>query len=203
MSPLAERLVGERLDDGGWNCERANGSLRSSFATTINVLEGLLEYERATGGTPDSVAARGTGEEFLLARGLFRRLRTGEPADEQFRRFVHPNRWRYDVLRALDYFHSSSVLTGAAPDPRFGTQSSTCARVASRTAPGRSTATSQAARGSPSTTARADLRAGSPCGLCESAAGARAHRHRRRCLSTVRGDRLARYCAAPGSVRTN
>ena len=81
VSSIAGRLTGERLADGGWNCERANGSARSSFATTINVLEGLLEYERATGGTPDSRAARGSGEEFLLARGLFRRLSTGEPAD--------------------------------------------------------------------------------------------------------------------------
>jgi hypothetical protein len=120
MAPLVERLVGERLEDGGWNCERANGSSRSSFHTTINVLEGFLEYERATGGTPDSVAARHTGEEFLLERGLFRRLSTGEPADEQFLHFVYPNRWHYDVLRALDYFRSAGVLTGAAPDPRLG-----------------------------------------------------------------------------------
>ena len=49
VSSIVERLVGERLDDGGWNCERANGSVRSSFPSTINVLEGLLEYESATG----------------------------------------------------------------------------------------------------------------------------------------------------------
>ena len=120
VSPLAGRLVGERLDDGGWNCERVNGSVRSSFATTINVLEGLLEYERTTGGTPESRVARKSGEEFLLDRSLFRRLSTGEPADEQFLRFAHPNRWRYDVLRALDYFRSAAALTGAAPDPRLG-----------------------------------------------------------------------------------
>jgi hypothetical protein len=119
MAPLAERLVSERLEDCGWNCERANGSLRSSFATTINVLEGLLEFERATGGTTGSVAARATGEEFLLARRMFRRLSTGEPADEQFLRFVYPNRWHYDVLRALDHFRAAGVLTGAAPDPRL------------------------------------------------------------------------------------
>ena len=120
VSPLAARLAGERLNDGGWNCERANGSFRSSFATTINVLEGLLEYERATGGTPDSREARRSGEEYLLERGLFRRLSTGEPADEQFLSFLHPNRWRYDVLRALDYFRSAAALTGAAPDLRLG-----------------------------------------------------------------------------------
>ncbi len=120
VSSIVDRLVGERLDDGGWNCERINGSVRSSFATTINVLEGLLEYERATGGTRESQEARRSGEEFLLKRNLFRRLSTGEPADERFLRFLHPNRWRYDVLRAADYFRFSAIRTGADRDPRLG-----------------------------------------------------------------------------------
>jgi hypothetical protein len=55
-----------------------------------------------------------------LERKLFRRLGTGEVADEQFLRFLHPNRWRYDVLRGLDYFWSAARLTGAAPDARLG-----------------------------------------------------------------------------------
>lgn len=84
------------------------------------MLEGLLEYERATGGTPESRQAREAGEEYLLRRSLFRRLSTGEPADEQFLAFLHPNRWRYDILRALDYFRSAAILTAAAPDPRLG-----------------------------------------------------------------------------------
>ena len=120
VSSIVDRLVGERLADGGWNCERINGSVRSSFASTINVLEGLLEYERATGGTPESQEARKSGEEYLLERNLFRRLSTGEPADERFLHFLHPNRWHYDVLRALDYFRFSAILTGADPDPRLG-----------------------------------------------------------------------------------
>jgi hypothetical protein len=119
MGPLVERLVGERLDDGGWNCEAERGSVRSSFDSTINVLEGLLEYERATGGTADSQAARRSGEEYLLERHLFRRLSTGAPI-EKFLSFVHPNRWHYDVLRGLDHFRCASALTGAAPDPRLG-----------------------------------------------------------------------------------
>src|SRR5919106_9318 len=117
VSLIVDRLVGERLDDGGWNCERINGSVRSSFASTINVLEGLLEYERVTGGTPESREARRSGEEYLLARNLFRRLSTGEPVDERFLYFLHPNRWHYDVLRALEYFRSAGTLTGAAADP--------------------------------------------------------------------------------------
>ena len=117
---LVERLVTERQPDGGWNCERANGSVRSSFDTTINVLEGLLEFERATGGTPASRDARRQGEEFLLARGLFRRLGTGEPADPDYLHPVHPCRWHYDILRGLEHFRAAGLLTGADPDPRLG-----------------------------------------------------------------------------------
>jgi hypothetical protein len=119
VSSIVGRLLGERLDDGGWNCERTNGSVRSSFHTTINVLEGLLEYEKATGGTPASCEARRSGESYLLERQLFRRRSTGETVDDQFLRFLHPNRWRYDVLRGLDYYRSSAMHIGAAPDPRL------------------------------------------------------------------------------------
>jgi hypothetical protein len=119
MTPVVDRLLGERLEDGGWNCETENGSIRSSYDTTINVLEGLLEFERATGGTPESREARRSGEEYLLERHLFRRLSTSEPI-EKYLPLIHPNRWHYDVLRALDYFRSSSALTDAGPDPRLG-----------------------------------------------------------------------------------
>jgi len=118
VSPVVGRLVGEVLPDGGWNCEAESGSVRSSFHTTINVLEGLLEFERATGGTPESRRARRSGEEYLLKRRLFERLGTGEPADRRFLLLTHPNRWFYDVLRALDYFRAAGEVTGAAPDPR-------------------------------------------------------------------------------------
>jgi hypothetical protein len=119
VSPIVARLVGERLEDGGWNCERVNGSVRSSFATTINVLEGLLEYERTTGGTAGSQEARRSGEEYLLERHLFRRLGTRKPADEQFLELTYPTRWHYDVLRALDYFRSAAAIGGVPPDPRL------------------------------------------------------------------------------------
>lgn len=109
------RLLGEQLEDGGWNCEAENGSVRSSFATTINVLEGLLAYERAAGGSAELVAARRRGEEYLLERRLFRRKSTGEVVDPAWLQFSFPTRWQYDVLRALDYFR----LAGDAPDPRM------------------------------------------------------------------------------------
>lgn len=115
VAPIVTRLLGERQPDGGWNCERAEGSTRSSFDSTINVLEGLLEYERATGGTAETLAARTAGEEYLLARGLFRRLGIGEPADPGYLGLVYPARWHYTGLRALDYFRSA----GAPPDPRL------------------------------------------------------------------------------------
>lgn len=115
VAPIVQRLLGERMADGGWNCEAENGSVRSSFDTTINVLEGLLEFERATGGSDAVREARLSGEEYLLERGLFRRRSTGEPADPGYLEFAFPFYWRYDVLRALDYFRRA----GGAPDPRM------------------------------------------------------------------------------------
>lgn len=111
---IVERLLGERMDDGGWNCEMENGSTRSSFDTTINVLEGLAEYERAGKGSPEVTAARAGAEEYMLARGLFRRLTNGEVVDPAYLEFAYPPRWHYDVLRGLDYLRSVSD----SPDPR-------------------------------------------------------------------------------------
>jgi hypothetical protein len=78
VAPIVDRILGEGLEDGGWNCEAENGSVRSSFDTTINVLDGLLAFERATGGTDEVRAARRAGEEYLLERSLFRRKSTGK-----------------------------------------------------------------------------------------------------------------------------
>jgi hypothetical protein len=110
---LARRLVGEQLADGGWNCD-APASACASFHTTICVLEGLLEYERAVGEAPEVSAARRRGEQYLLRRGLFRRLSTGEVANAEFLELAFPPRYHYDVLRALDYFRAA----GDRPDPR-------------------------------------------------------------------------------------
>ena len=111
---LARRLLADQLEDGGWNCE-APESTRSSFHSTICVLEGLLEYEAATGASPAITAARRRGEEYLLKRVLFRRLSTGEVVDPGFLNFGFPPRYCFDVLRALEYFRAA----GAAPDPRM------------------------------------------------------------------------------------
>jgi hypothetical protein len=112
---IVSRLLGEQLADGGWNCEAERGSVRSSFATTINVLEGLWAHERATGGSADSIAARRRGEEYLLERGLMRRRSTGAIVDPAWLQFSFPARWHYDVLRALEHFRA----VGAAPDARM------------------------------------------------------------------------------------
>ena len=115
VAPIVERILGERLADGGWNCEAENGSVRSSFDTTIDVLDGLLEFECATGDSAGVNEARRGGEQYLLERGLFRRKSTGEVVDPAYLDFAFPYYWHYDVLRALDYFRRA----GAVPDPRM------------------------------------------------------------------------------------
>jgi hypothetical protein len=112
---LAQRLISEQLEDGGWNCE-APRSRRSSFHTTICVLEGLLEYQGAVGSAPEIAAARQRGEAYLLERGLFRRRSSGEVANAAFLNFAFPPRYHYDVLRALDYLRDAGVQPDARTD---------------------------------------------------------------------------------------
>jgi hypothetical protein len=118
---IVDRLLAEQLPDGGWNCAAADGSTRSSFNTTICVLEALLEYEHAFGGSPEVAGARLRGHEYLLERRLFRRRSTGEVIERDrkggavWTRFAFPTWWHYDVLRGLEYFRRADV----APDDRL------------------------------------------------------------------------------------
>jgi hypothetical protein len=130
---IIDRLLAEQLPDGGWNCEAQNGSTRSSFNTTICVLEALLEYELAFGGSaaaPRGLArrvpadrvhtARLRGQEYLLERRLFHRRSTGEVIERDrkggaaWARFAFPTWWHYDVLRGLEYLRRA----GVTPDER-------------------------------------------------------------------------------------
>ena len=110
---LANQLLGEQLEDGGWNCE-APKSRRSSFHTTICVLEGLLEYERAGRKSAAVTKARKRAENYLLERRMFRSLRTGKVIEKRWLRFSFPTFWHYDVLRGLDYLRNA----GIKPDSR-------------------------------------------------------------------------------------
>jgi hypothetical protein len=117
---IVDRLLVEQLPDGGWNCEAANGSTRSSFNTTICVLEGLFEYELAGGNSAEVTDARLRGHEYLLERRLFRRRSSGEVIERDrkggasWTRFAFPTWWHYDVLRGLEYLRKAGVV----PDER-------------------------------------------------------------------------------------
>ena len=117
---LANRLLSQQLEDGGWNCEAVEPSAkrpksrRSSFHTTICVLEGLLAYEQAGRKRAAITKACTRAENYLLQRRMFRSLRTGEVIDERWLRFSFPTFWHYDVLRGLDYLRSA----GIKPDHR-------------------------------------------------------------------------------------
>ena len=111
---LVDRLLGEQLADGGWNCEAERGSVRSSFHTTICVLEGLLAFEQGVGRDAAITNARIRAHEYFLQRRMLRRLSTGEIIDRSWTELAFPPLWHYDVLRALDYLRAAQ----AAPDER-------------------------------------------------------------------------------------
>ncbi|MGA7096552.1 MAG: hypothetical protein WB245_03185 [Acidimicrobiia bacterium] len=107
-----EYILENQRQDGGWNCQTT--SPRSSFNTTISVLEGLLEYEKAIGGDRTMAEARARAHEYLMERRLMYSLRTGELINKRWLLMSFPPRWFYDVLRALDYLCEA----GVEPDPR-------------------------------------------------------------------------------------
>ena len=114
VSGIVERLLGEQMADGGWNCEQENGSTRGSFHTTIDVLEGLLEHERANGGSAEVTTALERGQRYLLERRMLRRLSSGELIDPAFTLFSFPTGYHYDALRGLEYLRAAAVT----PDTR-------------------------------------------------------------------------------------
>jgi hypothetical protein len=109
---LLERLLGEQLPDGGWNCD-APQSQRSSFHSTVCVLEGLLEYTHAEGVTPAVIHAQQRAHEYLLQRGLLRRHSTGAIINQDWLQLAFPTRWHYDILWGLDYMRRSGTRADA------------------------------------------------------------------------------------------
>ena len=112
---IVEMLLTQQLADGGWNCEAERGSTRSSFNTTICVLEALSEYDRAVGGSVEVAEASRRGQQYLLERNLMRRRSSGEmilrdrKSDAVWTSFAFPTWWHYDILRGLDYLRCANV----------------------------------------------------------------------------------------------
>lgn len=119
VSAIASWFVDHRLADGGWNCMWVEGSRRSSFHSTLNSLGGILDHEIRTGGMPKLREARHTGEDYLLQRGLMRRLSTGQVHTPWATHFAYPYRWFYSALRAADYFRTACLHDGRSPDDRM------------------------------------------------------------------------------------
>ena len=117
MAPLAAWFPAHQLEDGGWNCEWVDGSVRSSFHSTINAVRGLLAYEELTGDS-SVTASRRRGEEYLLARRLRTRLSTGEQVGPWTDLLVYPYRAPFSALKAADHVTAAAVHDGILLDPR-------------------------------------------------------------------------------------
>ncbi len=112
LHPVIDFVISQQLSDGGFNCRfNRSGALHSSLHSTLSVLEGLLEYERQ-GYTYRLGELQRIGEEareFLLLHRLYKSHRTGETIDPRMLLLSYPSRWRYDILRALDYFRLAGI----------------------------------------------------------------------------------------------
>lgn len=119
VSSLPQWFVDHQMDEGGWNCEWVEGSTRASVYSTLSSIDGILWYEKATGGTPELTAARRKAQEYLLERRILYKVTTGEPVRPGVELLAYPQRSKYNVLHAVNYFRDASLYDGVEPDPRL------------------------------------------------------------------------------------
>lgn len=113
LKPIVDFILSQKMPDGGFNCRsNRSGAVHSSMHTTLMTLEGITEYEKNgyTYRLEELKQAKQTSIEFLLLHKLFLSDRTGEIIKMDFLKLAHPGRWRYDILRALDYFQVEGIL---------------------------------------------------------------------------------------------
>lgn len=118
LQSIVDFLLDEHMQDGGFNCNsNYKGAVHSSMHSTISVIEGILEYAKNgyTYRLEDLQAAEEQSRAFLLQHELFRSDHTGKIIDKKMLMLSYPSRWKYDILRALDYFRSAGVYY----DPRM------------------------------------------------------------------------------------
>ena len=118
LKSIVDFLLSEHMKDGGFNCNsNRNGPIHSSMHSTISVIEGILEYAKNGYGyrLEELQDAEDKSRAFLLKHRLFRSDRSGNIIDKKMIMLSYPSRWRYDILRALDYFQ----FAGINYDPRM------------------------------------------------------------------------------------
>ncbi len=110
LHSIVDSLLTEIMPDGGFNCRTTrSGASHSSLHSTISVLEGLFEFQKAgfSYRKDDISKAIKSAEEFVLIHRLFLSDRTGSIIHKDFLKLSYPGRWKYDILRALDYFQNA------------------------------------------------------------------------------------------------
>ncbi|MCK5169716.1 MAG: hypothetical protein KAQ75_07550, partial [Bacteroidales bacterium] len=113
LESIVNIILSQQLSDGGFNCRlNRSGAKHSSLHTTISVLEGILEYRKNnyTYRLAELKKVERESQEFILQHCLYKSDKTGNIIDNRYLRFTYPTRWRYDILRALDYFQFAGSL---------------------------------------------------------------------------------------------
>jgi hypothetical protein len=112
LHSVIDSILREIMPDGGFNCRTTrSGAKHSSLHTTISVLEGLTEFQKAgcSYRKDEILKTRKSSVEFILMHQLFMSDKTGQIIHKDFLKLTYPCRWKYDILRALDYFQYAGV----------------------------------------------------------------------------------------------
>lgn len=112
LKSIVDFLLNQHMADGGFNCQlNRSGAHHSSMHSTLSVLEGIERYRQCGYDyrLHDLNQCAEQGREFLLQHHLYKSDRTGDVIRKDFTRLVFPARWKFNVLRAMDYFQASAT----------------------------------------------------------------------------------------------
>lgn len=112
LKSIVDFILAQHMNDGGFNCRlNRKGAIHSSLHSTISVIEGILEYTKNgyKYRLSELQEVENRSREFILEHRLFKSDKTGEIIDNRMLMLSYPTRWRYDVLRALDYFRDAEA----------------------------------------------------------------------------------------------
>ena len=112
LHSIVDGILKEKMPDGGFNCRTARGGAKhSSLHTTLSVLEGLTEFLKSGYNyrKEEIISANMSSIEFILLHQLFISDKTGQIINKNFLRLTYPCRWKYDILRAMDFFQYAEI----------------------------------------------------------------------------------------------
>ena len=98
-------------------CDLRVQVIRCGQCFHIDLVIGRVDIQQGTYRKEEITRAQKSSVEFILQHRLFLSDRTGEIISKDFLKLTYPCRWKYDILRALDFFQYAGLERESRMEP--------------------------------------------------------------------------------------